>query len=86
MAARRCFNLGQVEPYKVRPEETRFSKRAYLKEVRRGALITSGMALLWLLEIARNFFFALLDRIGFPVRRRARVSAFPPGRPRKRTT
>jgi hypothetical protein len=75
-----------VEPYKVEPEETRFSKRAYLKEVRRGVLITSGMALLWFLEIARNLFFALLDRIGFPVRRRTNVSAFPPGRPRKHTT
>jgi hypothetical protein len=75
-----------VETYKIEPEETRFSKREYLKELRRGVLISSGMALLWSLEIGRNLFFALLDRIGFPALRKRSVSAFPPGGRQKRRT
>jgi hypothetical protein len=41
-----------------------------------GALF--GMAILWLLEIVRNRFFRLLDRLDFRTRRK-RASAFPPG-------
>jgi hypothetical protein len=43
-----------------------------------------GMAILWTLEIVRDAYFAILDRFNIRPRRK-RASAFPPGRPVKRT-
>ncbi|HYB91887.1 MAG TPA: hypothetical protein VEC38_12670 [Candidatus Binataceae bacterium] len=56
----------------------------HLKEVVLGILTSLGLAILWLFEIIRNGYFSILDRINLKPRRRARASAFPPGRPRKR--
>jgi len=46
-----------------------------------GALL--GMGILWALEIVRNRYFRLLDRLNFRPRRK-RASAFPPGPKQKR--
>lgn len=44
--------------------------------------VTVGLTLLWGLEVVRNAFFGLLDRLNLKPRAR-KGSAFPPGRPRK---
>jgi hypothetical protein len=44
--------------------------------------VTVGLTLLWGLELLRNAFFGLLDRLNLKPRAR-KGSAFPPGRPRK---
>jgi len=54
-------------------------------EVFIGVGIALGLSLLWALEVVRNGYFHVLDRMNVSPRQR-RVSAFPPGRPRKRTT
>lgn len=56
----------------------------YLKEVGRGVGVLLGLGLLWGLEIVRNAYFRVLDRIGVKPRTR-RSSAFPPGQPKKHT-
>jgi hypothetical protein len=43
-----------------------------------------GLALLWSLEEVRDVFFAVLDRFNVKARPHGRVSAFPPGSPRRR--
>lgn len=43
-----------------------------------------GLTLLWGLEIVRDSYFRLLDRLNVRPRHR-RASAFPPGRPKKRS-
>ncbi len=58
--------------------------RELFMEVAGGVGRTLGLTLLWGLEIVRDAYFRVLDR--FNVRpRHKRASAFPPGRPRKRT-
>jgi hypothetical protein len=42
-----------------------------------------GLTLLWGLEIVRDSYFRLLDRLNVRPRHK-RASAFPPGRPKKR--
>lgn len=42
-----------------------------------------GLTLLWGLEIVRDSYFRLLDRLNVRPRRK-RASAFPPGKPKKR--
>jgi hypothetical protein len=44
---------------------------------------TLGLTLLWGLEIVRDSYFRVLDRLNVRPRRR-RASAFPPGQPKKR--
>jgi hypothetical protein len=55
----------------------------YLVQVLNGVGVTVGLGLLWLMEIVRNRFFHLLDRLNLKPRRHRKASAFPPGRPRK---
>ena len=43
-----------------------------------------GLTLLWGLEVIRDKFFRMLDRLNVRPRKK-RASAFPPGRPRKHT-
>lgn len=43
-----------------------------------------GLTLLWGLEIVRDAYFRLLDRLNIRPRHR-RASAFPPGKPKKRS-
>jgi hypothetical protein len=64
-------------------EGEQLSRGGHLAQVLYGIGVSLGLALLWLMEIARNMFFHLLDRLNLKLRRRRRASAFPPGRPRK---
>ena len=64
-------------------EIEQLSTLSYLSEVVQGTGITLGLGILWGLEIVRNAYFRLLDRLNLKPRRRRRASAFPPGRPRK---
>ncbi len=70
------------EPCPVELEVERLSKPGYVKEVIQGIGLTLGMGILWALEIVRNAYFRMLDRLNVKPRRK-RASAFPPGRPRK---
>jgi hypothetical protein len=57
--------------------------RTYLRQVLYGVGATLGLAILWGLEVVRDAYFRLLDRLNVKPRRR-RGSAFPPGQPRRR--
>jgi hypothetical protein len=70
-------------PRLVSPIEQRLGASGYVKELMWGVGASLGLGLLWGLEIARDTYFRLLDRMNLKPRRR-RASAFPPGRPRKR--
>lgn len=59
------------------------SRLSYFSELAQGIGLTLGMGILWGLEIVRNAYFRLLDRLNIKPRRHKRASAFPPGRPRK---
>ncbi|MGD0118584.1 MAG: hypothetical protein ABSD30_11005 [Candidatus Binatus sp.] len=54
-------------------------------EIAGGIGRTLGLTLLWGLEIVRDSYFRLLDRLNVRPRHK-RSSAFPPGEPKKRTT
>ena len=56
---------------------------ALVNEVVGGVGRALGLMLLWGLEIARDSYFRLLDRLNVRPRRR-RASAFPPGQPKRR--
>jgi hypothetical protein len=64
------------------PEIEQLSTLSYVSEFFQGIGIALGMGILWGLEIVRNVYFRLLDRLNLKPRHR-RASAFPPGRPRK---
>lgn len=66
------------------PQAEALGTLRFLSEVIQGLGLIVGMGLLWLLESVRNVFFRLLDRLNFKPRPRTRVSAFPPGSPRRR--
>ena len=55
-----------------------------VKEVAGGVGRALGLTLFWGLEIVRDAYFRLLDRMNVKPRHK-RASAFPPGQPRKRT-
>jgi hypothetical protein len=55
-----------------------------VKEVAGGVGRALGLTLLWGLEIVRDAYFNVLDRLNVRPRHK-RASAFPPGRPKKRT-
>jgi len=63
-------------------EIEQLSRLSYLSELVQGIGITLGLGILWGLEMVRNAYFRVLDRLNLKPRRR-RASAFPPGRPRK---
>ena len=56
----------------------------YFVELFHGIGVMLGLALLWSLEAVRNIFFGILDRLNVKARPHRRVSAFPPGSPRRR--
>ena len=56
----------------------------YFSELVQGIGKMLGLGLLWGLEEVRNVFFARLDRWNVKARPHHRVSAFPPGSPRRR--
>ncbi|MGO9605524.1 MAG: hypothetical protein ACLQAT_19405 [Candidatus Binataceae bacterium] len=67
----------------VRVEIEHLTKGHYLLELTHGIGLTLGMLILWGLEVVRNAYFHLLDRLNVKPRRNMRASAFPPGRPKK---
>jgi hypothetical protein len=71
--------MSQEEPEYV-PERMRL--KTAIAEAANGIAIAAGMGMLWVMEIVRNRYFKLLDRLNFKPRAR-RGSAFPPGRPRR---
>lgn len=76
--------MGQMqEQAPVQVEIERLTTPSYLWEVVRGVGVVLGLGLLWFLEVIRNAYFRGLDRLSIKPRRKRRVSAFPPGRPRK---
>ncbi len=54
-----------------------------IEEVAGGVGRALGLALLWGLEIVRDSYFRVLDRLNVRPHRK-RASAFPPGQPKKR--
>ena len=54
-----------------------------LKEIAGAVGRALGLTLFWGLEIIRDWYFRLLDRLNVRPRRK-RASAFPPGQPKKR--
>jgi len=68
----------QLEPTEAPFEVEKLGWRDFFMELIQAIGVTVGLALLWGLEIIRNRFFRLLDRLNIKPRRR-RASAFPPG-------
>jgi hypothetical protein len=74
--------MDEQTPTPIKREE--LSASAFIGEVLRGIGAMFGLAILWALEIVRDRFFRLLDRLNFRPRRK-RAGAFPPGRPKHRS-
>jgi hypothetical protein len=55
----------------------------FFSELLQGIGKMLGLGLLWGLEEVRNVYFGILDRLNVKARPRRRVSAFPPGSPRR---
>jgi hypothetical protein len=55
----------------------------FFSELLQGIGKMLGLGLLWGLEEIRNVFFRILDRLNVKARPSRRVSAFPPGSPRR---
>ena len=60
------------------------SRGEFFTEVAGGVGRALGLTLFWGLEIIRDAYFRVLDRLNVRPRHK-RASAFPPGQPRKRT-
>jgi len=80
--------MGQMaessEQKQLPPDLYYLGVKGYLVEVIHGTAVMAGLALLWSLEAVRNVFFRLLDRWNIRSRPPRKVSAFPPGQPRRR--
>lgn len=63
-------------------EIDRLTTRQHFREVGQGIGVTSGLALLWVMEAVRNRFFALLDALKIPARRSKHGVPYPPGKGR----
>jgi hypothetical protein len=72
------------EPTPVRVQIRSLRGKELAKEIGGGVGRAMGLTLLWGLEIVRDKFFRMLDRLNVRPRKK-RASAFPPGRPRKHT-
>lgn len=56
----------------------------FVVELLEGIAIAAGLCLLWVMEVVRDSYFHLLDRLNLKPRKLTRASAFPPGKPRRR--
>ena len=72
------------EKVQVQVRVTPLSRGELVKEVAGGVGRALGLTLFWGLEIIRDGYFRVLDRLNVKPRHK-RASAFPPGQPRKRT-
>ena len=66
-------------------EPEQFSRTGFFLEILSGIGIALGLALLWVMETVRNAYFRILDRLNVKPGRHRRASAFPPGKPRKKS-
>jgi hypothetical protein len=66
------------------PETEHMRLGEFLGQVLSGIGVAIGLSLLWLMEIVRDAYFRVLDRLNVKPRHHRRASAFPPGRPRTR--
>lgn len=71
------------EKVQAQVEVKQLRGRALVMEVAGGVGRALGLTLLWGLEIVRDTYFRMLDRLNVRPRRK-RASAFPPGQPKKR--
>jgi hypothetical protein len=67
--------------FRLEPE--RMPVGEFLIQVLNGIGVAMGLAVLWLMEIFRDRYFRILDRLNVKPRRHRKASAFPPGRPRR---
>ena len=72
----------EQEKLPLQPEQ--LGRGEFFLEVIHGIGEMAGLALLWGLEEVRNVWFRMLDRMNIKARPSRRVSAFPPGSPRRR--
>jgi hypothetical protein len=72
------------EQQQLLPEREELGMKGYFFELFHGIGVMAGLGLLWSLEVGRNAFFRVLDRLNIKARPKRRVSAFPPGSPRRR--
>lgn len=72
------------EQKQLPPEAEQLGVRGYFVELLHGVGVMAGLGLLWSLEAVRNVFFSILDSFNIKARPPRRVSAFPPGSPRRR--
>jgi hypothetical protein len=72
------------EQKQLPPELEQLGRKDFMFEVVRGTGVMLGLGLLWTLEAVRNAYFGVLDRLNIKARPSRRVSAFPPGSPRRR--
>ena len=77
--------MEETSEQKLLPAEVEhLGVRGYFIELVHGVGVMAGLGLLWSLEAVRNVFFSVLDRFNVKARPSRRVSAFPPGSPRRR--
>ena len=72
------------EKVQVQVRVTQLTRGELITEVAGGVGRALGLTLFWGLEIVRDAYFRILDRMKVRPRHK-RASAFPPGQPRKRT-
>ena len=71
------------EEKQLPPDTEQLSVGGYFIELIHGIGEMAGLGLLWALEAVRNGWFRMLDRLNIKARPSRRVSAFPPGSPRR---
>jgi len=74
------------EPKQFAINSEELSWGGFVSELIQGIGKMAGLGLLWGLESVRNVFFKTLDRLNIKARPSRRVSAFPPGSPRRHKT
>ncbi len=72
--------MPNIESSELHVETRPLSKAQFVWQLIQGIGIALGLGLLSVMEIVRNWYFRLLDRLNVKARRR-RASPFPPGNP-----
>jgi hypothetical protein len=72
------------EKARAEVEIERLGGRRLIQEIGGAVGRALGLTLFWGLEIVRDSYFRLLDRLNVRPRRKRRASAFPPGQPKRR--
>ena len=74
------------EPKQFPVNDEQLTWGGFFSELFQGIGKMAGLGLLWSLEAIRNLWFRTLDGLNIKARPRRRVSAFPPGRPRNKSS